>query len=676
MPRTSYLAGAIVAALVFSASASATDFSKMVVFGDSLSDAGNISLATNPSVQPPLKFTTNPGNVAVQNIANDFNYTLTASLAGGTDYAWGGAGIFNNSPGTPSGVPTITDQVNSYLAGGSVDSNALYSIWGGANDIFYNATAAGAAATAQQLISQTISAQVAQAIAANLIPNNSTAIAAFTAQITPTVTAQVTAAVAAKAGVSSLETAAQAQAAVAAAGQQEVKLIGELQAAGVKNILVFNLPNIGVTPSATAQGAAAAASLTGLSLIYNNELNSGLAMLGKGIIPVNTYALINEVIANPTAFGFTNVTTPACGAGSSSVECGPAGSGLPYTYAAGTNNTYLFADGVHPTTAADYMLAEYVQAEIAAPGYASLLGQAALTDSTMDTRAIRDEMTADSTGAGTRTFARLDYAHQRYDATNNSPKTTSNNANLTIGADAQVNDNLSIGVALGVSHQNAGFSGGGGYSMQGLTGLGYLTWHAAGGYIGAYGNFGQNNFSDINRRIQLGALQRNESASKADGSHLGGGLNGGWWFHVSSLRTGPFANIEWETAKVNGYAEDGNDSSAMWFGRQQRDALISTLGWRLEGTWKVNQATLSPCVSVAWNHDSKAKPEMITAGLNSMNGSFEMPGFNPDKSWGTATLGISAKFDSNITTWIGYNGRFADSSQKYSSVNLGFRVGF
>jgi len=676
MLRTSLLSGAIVAALVFSASASATDFSKMVVFGDSLSDAGNISLATNPSVQPPLKFTTNPGNVAVQDIANGFGSTLTASLAGGTDYAWGGAGIFNNSPGTPAAVPTITSQVDAYLAGGSVDSHALYSIWGGANDIFYHATAAGAAATAQQLIAQTISAQVAQAIANNLIPNNPAAISAFTAQITPTVTAQVSAAVTAQAGVSTLETATQAQTAVAAAAQQEVKLINQLQAAGVKNILVFNLPNIGVTPEATAQGAAAAASLTGLSLIFNNQLNTGLATMGKGIIPVNTYGLINEVIANPAAFGFTNVTAPACGVGSSSVQCGPAGSGLPYTYAAGTNNTYLFADGVHPTTAADYMLSQYVLAEIAAPGYASLLGQAALTDSTTETRAIRDEMLADSAGAGTRTFARLDYGHQRYDATANSPKTTSNNANLTIGADAQVNDHLSVGVALGVSHQSADFSGGGGYKMQGITGLGYLTWHAGGGYIGAYGNFGQTNFSDINRRFQLGAMQRTESAAKADGSHLGGGLDGGWWFDVGSLRTGPFANLEWETAKVNGYTEDGNDSSAMWFGRQQRDALISTLGWRMEGTWKVNQATLSPYVELAWNHDSKARANMITAGLTSMNGSFEVPGFSPDKSWATASLGISAKFDSNITTWIGYNGRFADSSQKYNSVNLGFRIGF
>jgi outer membrane lipase/esterase len=29
-----------------------------------------------------------------------------------------------------------------------------------------------------------------------------------------------------------------------------------------------------------------------------------------------------------------------------------------------------------------------------------------------------------------------------------------------------------------------------------------------------------------------------------------------------------------------------------------------------------------------------------------------------------------------MTSWIGYNGHFSDSSQKYNSFNMGFRVKF
>ena len=184
------IAGAVALALGMVGAVHATGnphstFNSVVVFGDSLSDAGNISLATNPSIQPPLEFTTNPGAVTVQNVASGLGYSLTASLAGGTDYAWGGAGINNNSPGTPATVPTITSQVTSYLATNSVNPHALYAIWGGANDIFNAATSVVAGATAQQLIAQTLAAQASLAVSAGLIPNDPAAIAAFEAQITP-----------------------------------------------------------------------------------------------------------------------------------------------------------------------------------------------------------------------------------------------------------------------------------------------------------------------------------------------------------------------------------------------------------------------------------------------------------------------------------------------------------
>jgi outer membrane lipase/esterase len=103
MPRIRHLAGAIAAGLLFSTAAAATDFSKVVVIGDSLSDAGNIAkLSGSPT---PLRFTTNPGTTTAENVAAALGLPVTASLSGGTDYAFGGAGLQHNSPGTPVGVP-------------------------------------------------------------------------------------------------------------------------------------------------------------------------------------------------------------------------------------------------------------------------------------------------------------------------------------------------------------------------------------------------------------------------------------------------------------------------------------------------------------------------------------------------------------------------------------------
>lgn len=616
MPRTRLLAGAIVAGLLASQAASATDFSQVVVFGDSLSDAGNISLASAPQIQPPLRFTTNPGKTAAELVADGLGHPITASLAGGTDFAWGGAGLVNNV----AAVPTLPQQLGMYLTatGGQADPNALYQVWGGANDIFYLTGTS----------------------------TDSTVLATGTANAAIT----------------------------------EVGMLGQLKAAGANYVVVYNLPDLGKTPSAAAQGAAASAGATQLAVLYNSTLSSGLSQLssqGLNVVPVNTYGLINEVVANPAAFGFSNVTDAACGLAASSVQCGPQGAGLPYSYAAGTDESYLFADGVHPTTAAHRLLSQVVLAELAAPGQISLLGEAPLASSAAQYRAIRNEMLADSQGSDTRMFAAIDYGQQRFDGTSSSPKTSSDNVNLTLGADVRTSEHTTVGVSLGVGQSKADFKGNtGGYKLQDISGQVFGMYSNGGGYVGGFASFGQSNFKDIERRIQLGPSLRIESG-KADGSHLGGGVEGGWWFNMGqSLKTGPFAHVEWQSIKVNGYTEGGNDSTAMYFGRQQRDALISELGWRLMGSWKVNDLQMAPFVELAWNHDSKADPRSVRAGLNSMGGSFALSGYTPDKTWGSANIGLSAQLTPSVTSWIAVNSRFSDSTQKDNSVNLGFKVAF
>jgi outer membrane lipase/esterase len=592
------LASALALALGCTALAHAGNptFNNVVAFGDSLSDSGNLHSIEPGSQQ---RFTTNPGEVAVERVAQHYGFTLAPSTSGGTDYAWGGA-----RAATDLGpVVSMQTQVDGYLAanGGHADPHTLYTAWIGANDLFAAATD----------------------------PANATTIGLT-------------------------------------AANAEVATIQKLHDAGARYIVVFNLPDVSKTPS--IRGTAAASSAGTLGSLYNGVLNAGLGQVGTGIIPVNTYALLNQVIADPARYGFSNVTDTACTT-SSSIDCSASTLATP-----DAASTYLFADGVHPTTAAHAMLAQVVLSELMAPQQVSLLGEAPLAASAAQTRALRNQMLADDLGSDSRFFANIDYARQRFDAGDSSPKTTSNNVNLTLGADVRASDHVSTGVALGIGQSNADVSGGGGYKLQDISGLGYITLHGGGGYIGAHASFGQSNFSDVERSFQVGAARVVESG-KADGSHYGAGLTGGWWFDFGGLRTGPFANLDWQDIKINGYSEGGNDATAMWFGRQQRKALIGTLGWRLQGNWQVHKAVLSPFVELAWNHDSKADQRMVTAGLNSMNGSFEMAGFIPDKSWATADIGVSAKFD-NIMTWFGYSGRFADNSQKYNSLNLGFKFAF
>jgi phospholipase/lecithinase/hemolysin len=116
-----------------------------VSFGDSLSDVGNYYSATG-GVSPPTAYGYAQGEFTngwnwVQYLAQDLGVAApTASVNGGTDYAYGGAMTGSGTtlstfgPGTAT-VPNIGQQITDYLGSHTPTAGQLYTIWGGGNDV-------------------------------------------------------------------------------------------------------------------------------------------------------------------------------------------------------------------------------------------------------------------------------------------------------------------------------------------------------------------------------------------------------------------------------------------------------------------------------------------------------------------------------------------------------------
>jgi outer membrane lipase/esterase len=627
--------------------ATPSPFSGMTVFGDSLSDGGNISIAAGDTTL--MRFTTNPGLTTVENVAGYYGLPLTPSLLGGTNYAWGGAGVNTNAPDTPAGVPTITTQVDTYLAANpKVNPNQLYSVFGGANDIFYNATSAAAGSVAATLTAG-LSASQAQAIDAAIEKLE---------------------------GVSTLESSTDAFNNVTAAAAQELTLIGNLQKAGARYILVFNLPDIGKTPEATADNAivpGSSAALTTLSQGFNNVLNSGLKTLGVGIIPVNTYALLNEVLASPALYGFVNTTVPACTT-SSSINCTPATLVNP---TAASN--YVFADGVHPTTAAHALFAQYIEAEIAAPQQMSILAEAPLATLEGERDAVNNELLYDQTSdqTGVRLFATGGYAHQHIKSENFTASSRDNDGLITAGFDWRPNTELSFGAEItggeSTDRMNGELTR---FHLTTVTGslFGEYIWRQRAYVDGSLG-FGSLDFHDIQRVFKLGQATRVENSSVSGYTSMAN-IEGGYWFGGPALRTGPFVGGVYEHVQVNNFNEDGSDSSAMSFGQQTRESLLGEVGWRVQGAMPMSWGVLSPYAQVAYDYDGDARQRDVVGGLNTMNGEFAVPGFTPDREWGEVQVGLNGRFGPHWGAYIAYQGRFAGRTTDYDSGNVGVKYAF
>ncbi len=245
-----------------------------------------------------------------------------------------------------------------------------------------------------------------------------------------------------------------------------------------------------------------------------------------------------------------------------------------------------------------------------------------------------------------------------------------------MGADIQATATVTTGFALSEGRQRNTFANNaGGFRLSTSEATGYALWNGAHAYLGAIGSVGHLRYRNVERTIQIGPDQRHEVGDTA-GSHSALSLTGGWWFAAGDWKTGPFADLSWQRIRVDGYREAGDDATAMRFGNQRRNALIASLGWQLSGALQSGNTTLYPYARLAWHHDRDADPRAVSAGLNIMAGTFALDGYLPDRSWVSAELGLGCAFTPDLTGWIGYSGRFSDSSQRMDNLNLGVKFLF
>ena len=619
MPRTRLLVGAVALALAAS-SAHAQRFTGVVSFGDSLSDAGNIGLIQNPAGGPSQSFTTNPDPVMVELLARYFGVTQAPSLAGGTNFAFGGAcarpAAAAPCANNPNPATRLDAQIGTHLGTGTANPRALYTVWMGANDLF------------------------------GAIPvwasNPATASANATAGGIPVATAVV---------------------------QQ----VARLQAAGARNIMVLNLPNLGVTPQFSSGPAAAAGPLATLATIsYNGALSQGLSQLGTGIIPINVFGLVDEVRANPGFFGLSNVTGVACNLavlpGQSSLFCNPNTLVSP-----GANNTFLFADGVHPTGAAHRLLAEVAIATINAPAALSLAPETSIAAYEDHGAAIHtalfDEYGVEREDGTVRGYFRVTGSSGDYAGSAFSPGADASGVTLTGGANYRFNETFTFGLAASLGSQNLDPVGG---RIDGnavlLSGYGVLNF--GGFYINAIASGGSTSL-DVSRDIVLGPSVRTENG-QTDADHVAGEVGVGYIFGGDSFTHGPFAGYVWQEVTVGAFAEDGITSTSMNFREFKRESAVVRAGYQA----KADFGTIQPYARVAWNREDESGRTVVNAGSNSMGGRFLSEGFAPSEDWTSADIGLNFTFSERFSGHFTYTGRFGDDVVDRDALSLGLNLSF
>ena len=271
------------------------DIERIFFFGDSLSDAGNAFVLTGMTQQPPWPpipsfpyeiggFQFSNGKVWPRIFARELqtNRSGKASLfdpGKNGNYAIGGARA-STGPLDPTSADS---QVNWYLAdfAQAVDDETLFVLQFGGNDVrsALETAATGNLPGAFAVLDQAI--------------------------------------------------------------QNEIDLIKKLyDQRAARSFLVANVPDVGLTPAIRLIGAADSASF--FAFYYSGQLEAKLLELEANpdysrasIKRLDFFGILNEIVANPRAFGIIN-TTDSCLVLFTADKCGQ-------------QNKYVFWDGLHPT---------------------------------------------------------------------------------------------------------------------------------------------------------------------------------------------------------------------------------------------------------------------------------------------------------------------------------------
>lgn len=302
MKKQLLVAGFVFFSFMSPLKASAANFSQLYVFGDSLSDTGNVFNATGgttPASPPSFNGRFSNGPMWVDYLGDDLGIhpALVTDLNNGNpsqgiNFAYGGSGSGLGNAFLPDApFPGILGQVNlfaqSLLANNqTADPNALYAVWTRGNDLLFT----------DPTDSATPITNITQAL-------------------------------------------------------------NTLVSVGARNLLVFNLPDLAQVPI-VINGSIDPAIYTQSTNEYNAGLGATLSVLSQNpnlhVIPVDAKGLFNRLVATPSEFGFNNTTDFCLDVSTNNIVC------------QGDPNTFVFWDVVHPSTTTHRLIADTTLAAIRA----------------------------------------------------------------------------------------------------------------------------------------------------------------------------------------------------------------------------------------------------------------------------------------------------------------------
>ena len=321
-----------------------------------------------------------------------------------------------------------------------------------------------------------------------------------------------------------------------------------------------------------ANDPAGAAVRSAYSNAYNNSMQvslAGFAANGSIVHYLDLTSILTSVTANPAAYGITK-----------GLAC-PSFNSFDFTCLSDSSGYLFYGDGLHLTSDGFAIVARYVARQLAAP--LTLEGPSDLELATARqfgrTLSSRSDLYGRGGGLlpGLKLFAIGDYFSGRDGETEHNSAFDITGGGVTVGAELGLPVGA-VGVAANYSRPRLRFDNDAAHVNAHAWQLGAYGGVAMGGLFGqAYLGYGH----DSNHIDRTGVVQ-GMSASPS-GNHVTGGAKGGYLMPLGPLGVGPIVALDYAHAKVDRYSENGDPALTLNVGSESAKSLTGQLGLEARG---------------------------------------------------------------------------------------------
>jgi len=616
--RQTALALGISAFLAGGIASAQNQYSGIVIFGDSLSDPGNIPKFFGLDYPAPPYFENQFSNGPVYAKYLDALFGIGTPLQ---DYAIGGAtsgsGNVGGLPGNPSiGLPNagINGEISLYLKSDPTPSpNELFIVWGGANDYLNLVQSFGGLGLSGQNLRNYLTGP--------------------TGPVTVTVS----------------------------------NLVGDvtrLAQIGVKNFVVPNLPDLGATPllngtSITARQGAALAEL------HNQALAAAMGRLQQqlhvNITIVDIGAVFKGLLANPAQFGIDPTHTTQ--------EC------IQSPACVANHQNYLFWDDVHPTALIQQELSEVFQASLDGPTTVGaeldldkVVQQDLFDHVSARTAALRlgaAGLSFDNVGGASGTiggdgdhglsaFVTDSYGWGSRDARNNVAGFDYNHNMTSGGVDYRINDWLAAGALIGYSETNDTLNNSlGSQSFDSYQAAVYATAFMGGWYGSLAGTYAYQEWGKLDRNVFIG----NQTASATtDGHVLGGKVEGGYAMRMGDWSFGPDGEIRAAGYHIGSYTEHGTFGLNQEVDSQNTASVVGQFGVQAALAAMIGDYEVTPQIRLDFDHEFHSATRAIVTRIASQLSTSVTTDLAPEgDNYARIGVGVGVKLSDRFSALVDFD---------------------